>query len=184
MHWETGMPIGFSPVWINAGQCTDHFKIRFAVRQTADMQADGSAQKLIRLRCGSNFIGTFLSKPNTHPMALGAPYKITWFWDHAGANRDFKLNGTAVSHPADGQWNIYELEIDYRSNPLFVTLWINGVLYEKIQQDPAGLPPLTGTFQISPFNEMYSCGSVDSSCSVNINTGEWIIDDFTLTILP
>ena len=64
MHWFTGMSIGFSPIWVDPVAHSRWFRMRYAVKQTAPMQQDGSSVKLHRIRSDNQLIATLESK---HP---------------------------------------------------------------------------------------------------------------------
>ena len=171
MHWQTGMSIGASPVWINTGY-SNHFKLRYAVRQTAQMQHQGSAIKLLRISSGSNRIGTLESKQG----------QFVWFWDdwYEGAAVSAASIGASVF--ADGQWHIYEVELDYRNvGQLVAKFSFDGVLVRTLNRS-ATVNQVTSGLVISPFAEMYSCGP--SGCGATINTGDYTVDDFSFTVLP
>ncbi len=175
MHWFTGMSIGFSPVWITVPM-TPHFKIRYAARQTATMQSAGSAQKMMRLRSGSGTpIGMLESKNGN----------FVWDWDNWDVTGTAPKVGGMGPTFNDGQWHIYEIEVDYRNiSALTVSIWFDGVPRRTATfgGSAAGNLLNNGPLVISPITEMYSCGP--KGCSSSINTGDYTVDDFSFTVLP
>ncbi len=178
MSWHTGMSIGFSPIWID-GPLVPHFKLRYAVRQSAPMRHQGSAIKLLRLFSQANSpshhrIGTLESKRG----------QFVWYWDSwlEGAPVGAVPLNTAV--PADNQWHLYEVEVDYRDvSRLSVTFWLDGVKRKTVRRSATrDLIASGSTLVVSPAAEMYSCGP--QGCNASINSGEYVVDDFSLTTLP
>ena len=177
MHWFTGMSIGFSPIWIQdlPLPASRHFVIRFAVRQTAIMQHDGSGIKIVRLRRngGSGGFGTMTSVNG----------RLMWHWDDWTGNDPISPTYLGAMTPADGQWHIYELDWDYSDiNQLTLRLSIDGVFVGMAQRASTRgdiMSGATGPLVISPFAEMYSTGT-----AAGINTGDFVVDDFSYTILP
>ena len=178
MHWQTGMSIGFSPIWIDIG-ITPHFRLRYAVKQTAPMQHQGSAIKLMRMcsraGCpGSHRIGTLESKQG----------QFVWYWDAWLEGAPVGAVSLNAAVPADSQWHVYELEIDYRTvGQLSVTFLLDGVLRNTVTRSATtNLMAGGSTMVLSPMAEMYSCGP--SGCEATINTGDYTVDDFAFTVLP
>ena len=177
MHWQTGMSIGFSPVWIQTTY-TPHFILRYNVRQTAPMIHGGSAIKLLRVGTGNGMadrIGTLESSQQV----------IKWWWDKYMGNPEsgFSPNNAPQGMlTGDNQWHTYHIEFDYRdANALVVKISFDGgTVWTKVRAGPL---PASGPLLISPFAEMYSCGD-SGPCSAGINTGDYVVDNFTLTILP
>jgi len=177
MHWQTGMSIGFSPVWIQTTY-TPHFILRYNVRQTAPMIHGGSAIKLLRVGTGNGMadrIGTLESSRQV----------IKWWWDKYMGNPEsgFSPNNAPQGMlTGDNQWHTYHIEFDYRdANALVVKISFDGgTVWTKVRAGPL---PAPGPLLISPFAEMYSCGD-SGPCSAGINTGDYVVDNFTLTILP
>ena len=181
MHWQQNMSIGFSPLWIQnlPLPASRHFKIRFAVKQTAVMQHAGSGIKIIRLR-RSGTVGLFGTMTSNNG-------RLMWHWDAWTGNDPISPTFMGARTPADGQWHIYELEWDYSDiNNLTVKLSIDGVLTGTARRASTRgdvMSSATGPLVISPFAEMYSCGN-SGACSATINTGDFTVDDFTYTELP
>ena len=171
MNWRTGMGIGFSPIWIEAGPMR-HFKLQYSVRQSAEMKHQGSAIKLLRLTSGGTRIGTLESKKG----------RFVWFWDkwlEGAAEGAVPLNVPVFS---DNLWHTYEIELDYRNpSTLVVRFWFDGQPARTLTR-AARRDLMKGSVVISPIAEMYSCGQ--SGCGNSINTGEYAVDDFSLTVLP
>ncbi len=175
MHWFTGMSIGFSPVYITVPM-TPHFKIRYAVRQTAEMQSAGSAQKMMRLSVGGGMkIGMIESRRG----------QLCWHWDEWDTTHQLGCRGAGLPTFNDSQWHIYEIVVDYRDlSALRVTLSFDGVVARVFTLDGSAAGNLMGNgpLTISPFVEMYSCGP--PGCENSVNTGDYTVDDFSFTILP
>lgn len=175
MHWFTGMPIGFSPVWITIPM-TPHFKIRYAARQTASMQSAGSAQKMMRLRAGAGTTIGMLESKNGN-------FVWDWdLWDVSGTAPKVSIGRSTFN---DNQWHVYEIELDYRNiRAITVAISFDGVLARTATFDgsAAGMLLNNGQLIISPITEMYSCGP--SPCQNSVNTGDYTVDDFSFTILP
>ncbi len=177
MHWQTGMPIGFSPVWITTTY-TPHFLLRYMVRQTAPMHHSGSAIKLLRVRANNDGIGTLES----------GFQQIKWWWDKYMGNPESGFtpgNEPAGMLTGDNQWHLYEIEFDYR-DPAAIVIRISfdgGQVWQIVRDGRSAGVPTSGTLIVSPFTEMYSCGD-SGACSASINSGDYVVDDFTLTVLP
>ncbi len=171
MHWQTGMAIGTSPVWVHAA-LGRHFKLRYAVKQTAPMVHQGSAIKLLRIMSGANRIGTLESKQG----------RFSWYWDDWYEGTAASASDLGLQVFADGQWHIYEIELDFRNaSQLVARFTFDGTLVSTLTKS-ASTNYVTGPLIISPFAETYSCGP--PGCSSTINTGDYTVDDFGLTFLP
>jgi len=177
MHWFTGMPIGFSPVWVGPVPHSRHFKLRYAVKQTAPMVQAGSSVKLQRIRSDNTLVGTLVSKQEGNML-------LSWEAWIRGA--PVSPTSLGIKPPSDNQWHIYEYEIDYRNpNNLVFTFWLDGQLVTSFSRASNSGDVMAGhtTLTFSPFAEMYSCGD-SGPCSAGINTGDFTVDDFTYTVLP
>lgn len=171
MHWQTGMAVEYSPVWIHA-PFVRHFKIRYKVRQSSFMRHLGSAIKLLRIRSGDYIVGTLESKQG----------EFVWFWDSWYEGRVSPATPLGRRVFADDLWHTYEIEVDYRNiRSLRVRFWFDGVPTRPVRRS-ATTDWMADTLIISPFVEMYSCGP--PNCGRSVNTGDYVVDDFSLTPLP
>lgn len=178
MHWFTGMGIGFSPILVNdldPNLYSRHFRVRYDVKQTAEMTHIGSAIKLHRFRVGKPYklIGTLVSLQGN----------FGWFWETWDLTVTIRNLGVRV--PTDSQWHTYEIEIDFRdTSNLKFSFWLDGALVSTLTTFAHAGDLMAGatTLQFSPFAEMYSCGP--SGCGSSISTGDYTVDNFSYTVLP
>ena len=184
MHWQTGMGIGYSPVFINTivSPTSRHYAQTYMVRQNAIMDTPGSNVKLNRMRLGSStLIGSLLSGGGGSPARpVGG-----WAWVYDDYNNASRY--TQLVTPFDDQWHEYKLIIDYHDEAnLLVEFYLDDVLqFQRIRPSAVGdlwSREMSKGLILSPFVEMFSCGN--TGCQAQINTGDYWVDNFTYTVLP
>jgi len=175
MHWYTGMSIGFSPIWVEPVPFTRHFRVRYAVKQSAVLGGPGGI-KLHRIRSNNHFIGTLESIKGD----------LKWYWEGWTGNAPVSAYSLGIKVPTDGRWHVYEFEVDYRNvSDLQFTFWLDGRFIKTVRRASTVGDMIAGekTLIFSPFLEMLSCGN-PSTCSALINKGDYTVDDFSYTPLP
>lgn len=208
MDWFTGMNIQFSPVWVTMpGGFTPHYRFDVRIKQTQTMVHEGSAIKLFRQITNGNYqLGTLEWADDNLGNGSLQRWKIIYDFWATGSNNSASLclwdtvaatdkfcgapPENKIDNFLDGNFHTWGMECNFNDVEAPVMTFFYDGLLVRVQN----LPPLsqsangTGWFpnpgdvmNISPFCEMYSCGP--SGCGANINTGQFIVSEFALTLL-
>ena len=200
MHWNPGMTIGFSPIFIQAPSgFQPHYEIKYMVRQSATMVHNGSSIKLFRQNgLASGYDNGTMEWGDTS----GNYQRLKWFFDSWADHPpdptdvqtspccfDLLVPGEGCSPKVDNLvgtgWHEFKLTLDLR-DPAASTfaIEVDGVVIRPPRLYPPNqytVPPVGSRYDFSPFAEMYSTGDGTSAA---INTGNYDVDHFSYTVLP